>query len=154
MTNEFHLDEIDKRILQFLRNDAKISLQAIAEEVGKTENTIRRRIKTLEEKGIISGYTIRIAMLEKKSKIKTFLRIDSNISKTREIANKLAEFQEIEHIYFMSGECGIWAVANFIDIPHLDKFLENHISKVDGIKRVINCIILNEFEKKKEDLFH
>ena len=84
MKNEIHLDEIDKRILKFLKEDAKISLQDIADEVGKTENTIRRRIKNLEDKGIISGYTIKIALPKKKSKIKTFLRIDSNISKTRD----------------------------------------------------------------------
>ncbi|NVM02616.1 MAG: Lrp/AsnC family transcriptional regulator [Candidatus Helarchaeota archaeon] len=153
MKNEINIDEIDKRIIMFLKKDAKISLQDIAAEVGKTENTIRRRIKTLEDKGIISGYTIRISLPKKKSKIKTFLRIDSNISKTRDIAYKLSQFPEIEHIYFMSGECGIWAVSNFVDIPHLDKFLENHISKVDGIKRIINCIILNEFRKEKDEIF-
>ena len=152
MKNELHLDEIDKRILKFLKINAKISLQDIADEVGKTENTIRRRIKTLEDKEIISGYTIRISLPAKKNKIKTFLRIDLDISKTRDIANKLSEFPEIEHIYFMSGECGIWAVANFVDIPHLDKFLENHIGKVDGIKRIINCIILNEFRKDQEEI--
>ncbi|MHA1299143.1 MAG: Lrp/AsnC family transcriptional regulator [Candidatus Helarchaeota archaeon] len=147
MESEYHLDEIDKRIIEFLKHNAKISLKEIADEVGKTETTIRRRIKTLEDKGIIAGYTIRVSMPSKDRKIKVFLRIDPNISKTREIARKLLEFSEVKHVYFMSGECGIWVRANFSDIPHLDQFLEKHVSEIDGIKSVINCIILNEFEK-------
>ena len=151
MEREQNLDEIDRRILKFLKKDAKISLKTIADGVGKTETTVRRRIKALEDKKIISGYTIRISMPSKESKIKAFLRIDPDISKTRDIAKKLSEFPETEHLYFMSGECGLWLRANFIDIPHLDRFLEKQVGKIEGIKRVINCIILNEFQKEFEE---
>ncbi|MHA1379153.1 MAG: Lrp/AsnC family transcriptional regulator [Candidatus Helarchaeota archaeon] len=148
MESEYHLDEIDRRILKFLSKDAKKPLKEIADAVGKTETTIRRRIKTLEDKGVISGYTIRVFLPAKENKIKAFLRIDPNISKTREIAKRLLEFPEVEHVYFMSGECGIWAKVALNDIPHLDGFLEKHISQIDGIKGVINCIILNEMIKE------
>ena len=151
MHNEYHLDEIDKKILKFLKHDAKISLKIIADEVGKTETTVRRRIKALEDNDIISGYTIRVSLPSKENKIKAFLRIDPDISKTRDIAKKLSEFPETEHLYFMSGECGIWVRANFVDIPHLDRFLEQYVGKIDGIKRVINCIILNEYQKGFEE---
>ncbi len=148
MEQEYNLDEIDKRILTFLKKDAKISLKVIAEEVGKTETTVRRRIKTLEDKGVISRYTIQVNLPSKEKKIKAFLRIDPDISKTRDIAKKLSGFSEVEHLFFMSGECGIWVRANFIDIPHLDRFLEQYVGKIEGIKRVINCIILNEYQKE------
>ncbi|MFX1453540.1 MAG: Lrp/AsnC family transcriptional regulator [Promethearchaeota archaeon] len=151
MEKENHLDEIDKAILKFLKKDAKISLKTIADEVGKTETTIRRRIKTLEDKGVISGYTIRVTLPSKERKIKAFLRIDPDISKTRDIAKRLSGFSEVEHLFFMSGECGIWVRANFIDIPHLDRFLEQYVGKIEGIKRVINCIILNEYQKELEE---
>ena len=151
MKSNYNIDEIDKRILKFLQKDAKIPLQEIANVVGKTETTIRRRIKTLEDKKIISRYTIQVSLPIKEKKIKTLLRIDQKINKTQDIAQKLSEFPEIEHLFFMSGECGIWVRANFIDISHLDKFLKENLGKIDGIKRVINCIILSEMQTKLED---
>ncbi|MFX0136077.1 MAG: Lrp/AsnC family transcriptional regulator [Candidatus Hodarchaeota archaeon] len=151
MESYHRIDEIDKRILKLLQKDAKIPLQEIADEVGKTETTIRRRIKTLEDKKIISRYTIQVSLPKKEKKIKTFLRIDQDISKTKDIADKLSKFSEIEYIYFMSGECGIWIRAAFIDITHLDNFLKTNLGKIDGIKRVINCIILSEIQINLED---
>ena len=152
MESYHKIDEIDKRILKFLQKDAKIPLRKIADEVGKTETTIRRRIKALEDKKIISRYTIQVSLPSKEKKIKTFLRIDQNISKTKDIADKLSEFSEIDYLYFMSGECGIWVRANFIDISHLDNFLKANLGKIDGIKRVINCIILSEMQINLKDL--
>ena len=147
MEYKLQLDEIDKRIIKFLKKDAKISLKNIADEVGKTETTIRRRIKALENKGIISGYTVLISLPLTERKIEAFIRIDPDMSKTRAIAKRMIDFPEVEHVYFMSGECGIWVRANFADISHLDKFLEEYMAKIDGIKSVINCIILNELKK-------
>ncbi len=140
-------DETDNQIIKILQKNAKMPLKTIAEEIGKTETKIRRRIKALEDCGIISKYTIRICLPSEARKIKTFLRINSDISRTREIVKKLLNFSEIENVYHMSGECGIWVLASFEDISHLDKYLEEEIGKIDGIRSVINCIILNELNK-------
>jgi Lrp/AsnC family leucine-responsive transcriptional regulator len=54
---EFRLDEIDKRILYHLVDDARhTSAPDVAEEVNVTSGTIRNRIDQLEERGVISGY--------------------------------------------------------------------------------------------------
>ncbi|NVM02096.1 MAG: Lrp/AsnC family transcriptional regulator [Candidatus Helarchaeota archaeon] len=150
MEDEYHLDQIDRQILKFLEKDAKISLKIIADELGKSETTIRRRIKALEDNDIISGYTIRYKFPSKKSKIKTFLRIVPDLSKTHNIVKKLFGFSEIIHIYHMSGQCGIWVLARLDDIPQLSEFLDNKLGKIEGIKSIENCIILNEYKKEFE----
>ncbi|NVM02098.1 MAG: Lrp/AsnC family transcriptional regulator [Candidatus Helarchaeota archaeon] len=151
MESQTELDEIDNQILKYLQKNAKTPLKKIADEVGKTETTIRRRIRALEECGVISNYTIRVCLSSEERKIKSFLRIDSEISKTRDIIKKLLEFPEIEHIYHMSGECGIWVLASFNNISNLDQFLKRCIGKTDGIRSVINCIILNELNKMAKE---
>ncbi|MFX1296649.1 MAG: Lrp/AsnC family transcriptional regulator [Promethearchaeota archaeon] len=151
MESEYHLDEIDKHILKYLENDARISLKIIADELGKSETTIRRRIKALEDNDIISGYTIRYKLPSKKMKIRTFLRIVPDLSKTHEIVKKLLEFSEIGHIYHMSGQCGIWVLAILDGIPQLSEFLDNKLGKIDGIKSIENCIILNEYKKEFQE---
>jgi len=57
MVNDYRLDEIDRRILYRLEQDARnTTASEIAEEVDVSPGTIRNRIKQLEEKGIIRGY--------------------------------------------------------------------------------------------------
>lgn len=54
---DYRVDEIDKRILYYLGQDARhTSAPAIAEEVHVTPATIRNRIRELEERGILRGY--------------------------------------------------------------------------------------------------
>ncbi|MFX0204795.1 MAG: Lrp/AsnC family transcriptional regulator [Candidatus Hodarchaeota archaeon] len=52
------LDSIDHKIIQFLKKDGKISRRKIAEELEISPQTVQNRIKALEERGIILGYTI------------------------------------------------------------------------------------------------
>ena len=51
------LDDIDYQIIQLLIQDARIPAQEIANKTNKHLTTITRRLKTLEEEGIIQGYT-------------------------------------------------------------------------------------------------
>ena len=55
------LDNIDKRIIQLLQENSRITLVDIAKEIGElTENAIRYRIDKLEDEGFIANYTIRL----------------------------------------------------------------------------------------------
>lgn len=51
------IDEIDRQIITLLQEDARLSNAAIAEQVGLTVSTVHERVKKLERKGIIKGYT-------------------------------------------------------------------------------------------------
>ena len=54
------LDNLDREILKILSNNGSISHRKIATKLKKSPVTISKRIKGLEEKGIINGYTINI----------------------------------------------------------------------------------------------
>ena len=52
------LDQIDRRILDILRNDSRLSNVDLAERVGLTASSCWRRVRALEESGIIRNYTV------------------------------------------------------------------------------------------------
>lgn len=52
------LDHIDQQILNLLSQNARISYQAIAEQVGLSRTAVTKRIQTMEESGIIKGYKV------------------------------------------------------------------------------------------------
>ena len=51
------LDATDRRILRALRRDGRLSIVALAEEVGLSPTPCQRRVRRLEEEGVIAGYT-------------------------------------------------------------------------------------------------
>ncbi len=51
------IDQIDRHIILLLQEDARLSNAALAEKVGLTVSTVHERVKKLEKKGIIKGYT-------------------------------------------------------------------------------------------------
>ena len=52
----FPLDEIDRHLLQLLQTDARISITELAERVNLSATPCARRVKRLEDNGIITGY--------------------------------------------------------------------------------------------------
>ncbi|KXB01509.1 hypothetical protein AKJ41_01335 [candidate division MSBL1 archaeon SCGC-AAA259O05] len=51
------LDEVDRKILKMLVEDGRAKLSEMAEEVELSSSGLRKRVKTLEEEGVIEGYT-------------------------------------------------------------------------------------------------
>ncbi|UCE14552.1 MAG: winged helix-turn-helix transcriptional regulator, partial [Candidatus Heimdallarchaeota archaeon] len=58
LNNLDNIDSIDHKIIQFLKKNGKISRRKIAEELKISPQTVQNRIKALQERGIILGYTI------------------------------------------------------------------------------------------------
>jgi Lrp/AsnC family leucine-responsive transcriptional regulator len=52
------LDPIDRQILRFLREDGRMSHAAIAKEVGLSGPAVHERVRKLEQRGVIAGYTV------------------------------------------------------------------------------------------------
>ncbi len=54
------LDDVDKRILELLSNDGRMSVKDLAQHVGLSAPSTSERIKRLEERGVIRGFTVEI----------------------------------------------------------------------------------------------
>lgn len=56
MSSKEILDDVDKRILKYLQEDARLTATDLAERVGVSDNTIHNRVDRLEAEGVINGY--------------------------------------------------------------------------------------------------
>ena len=75
------IDEIDKKILQLLKNNARISLTEIAKKVGLSVMGVKNRISRLEKKGIITNYSVNIDYTKLGYNIIAFVGISVEIKK-------------------------------------------------------------------------
>ncbi len=144
------LDNIDQKILRLLQNDATISVQDIAAEVGLTNNPCWRRIKRLEEQGVIEK---RVAVVNPKSiglAITAFvtIKIDHHSGEwLASFANCIDAIPEIVECHRMTGDVDYLLKVLIRDLEHYDKVYQSLIARVPGLKDVSSTFSMERLKQ-------
>jgi len=127
------LDTIDRRILDELQQDASLSLDNLGERVGLSRNACWRRIKTLEEAGIIRA---RVALLDA-AKLGLGLTVFIQIKAAAHDADWLTRFAratralpQIQSVYRMTGDLDYLIRARVADMADYDRLYQDLIARV------------------------
>ncbi len=136
------LDDIDRQIISMLQEDGRRSYSEIAEEVDRTEVTIRRRVRSLVKEGIIKRFTVVLDPLKIGRKISAIVRVKAQMKQASAIAEKVKEYEEVDEAYFLDGACGVMLKVTVDDLSELKRFLEKRLGKVPGVGEVETCIVL------------
>ena len=131
---------IDLKILEELEHDSRISFNEISQKVGKTEATVRRRVKKLIDDGIIKRFTIDYS-INSKPKTRATVKIEPDFKEIKRILNQLTQIEEITDIWRLSGECGLLLKVEIDSIELFNPLIEQKISTVNGIRIVETCFI-------------
>ncbi|MFX0106519.1 MAG: Lrp/AsnC family transcriptional regulator [Candidatus Hodarchaeota archaeon] len=134
------MDEIDNSILETLKKNSRVSFNEISHSIGKTEATVRRRVKNLIEKGIIQKFTIEFN-LNNKPKTSATIKIVPDLKDIKRIIRELREIVEITNIWRLSGDCGLILKVEIASIEQINPLIEEKISQIKGIKIVETCFI-------------
>ena len=146
------IDEIDRQIITLLQEDARLSNAAIAEQVGLTVSSVHERVKKLERKGIIKGYTAVVAPELLGKPITAFIRLtvgsmteDYIESKNRMMEVCLAESDVLE-CHGVAGEDCYMLKVRVASPQELEKLLERIRSKA-SIWRSTTSIVMSTFKE-------
>ena len=140
------LDKIDSQIVSMLQNDGRRSFSEIADAVGRTEVTIRRRVKRLIDEGYIKRFTVVLDPLKIGRKIRAVIRVKTAMKGATLISKKLREFQEVNEAYFLDGACGLMIMVTVDDLTELKSFLETRLGRIPGVGDAETCIVLEEIK--------
>ncbi|MEQ8298037.1 MAG: Lrp/AsnC family transcriptional regulator [Nitratireductor sp.] len=127
------LDAIDRRILAELQRDASLSAEQLSQRVGLSRNACWRRVRMLEESGVIAG---RVALLDPE-KLGYGLSVFMLIRTSSHEPDWLERFRaavtslpEITGIYRMSGDLDYVLRARVADMKAYDRLYQRLIAKV------------------------
>ena len=134
------MDVIDLKILEELKENSRVSFNDISQRVGKTEATVRRRVKKLEEDGIIKKYTIEYA-INSKPQTRATVKIEPDFKEIKTIMKELNEIEEITDIWRLSGDCGLLVKVEIPSIEQFNPLIEEKISQIKGVKIMETCFI-------------
>ena len=148
LSNKPHIDLIDRNILAILKQDARTSYRQIADDIGKTEATVRRRVNRLIEEKIIRKFTIVLDEKKLDNPTKATIKIQPDLNRIKEITKKLIEIKEITDIFRLSGDCGLFIKVELPSLEHLDPLIEDKISQIPGVLIKETCFITKEVKTK------
>ncbi|MEM1575417.1 MAG: Lrp/AsnC family transcriptional regulator [Nitrososphaerota archaeon] len=132
-------------LIKILENNARESFINIAKRFGVSETAIRKRIKKLEEMGIIKKYTIQIDPIKLGFKIDALIGIDTTSEDYISIIEQLKAMDEIKNLYSSTGDHMILAECWFKDSNELTNFIKK-IEKIKGITRICPAIIIEKLK--------
>jgi len=130
------MDEIDRRILDLLQRDGKISQARIAEAVGLTTPSVNERIKKLETRGFIRRFT---ALLDPRLiGMPLIAYVDVGLEHPRFERVFLEEIEallDVQECCAISGEFGYRLKVRARDVEHLERVLREKIQTLRGVAR-------------------
>lgn len=133
------LDDIDRRILRELQKDGRIQNAELAKCVGLSPSPCLRRVKILEEAGVIARY---VAVLDaaKVGRGQTFFtRIWLNAQHEDAVDHFVAEVNKLPEVvecYVMLGDCDMLLRVVAADIADYRRFQADHLSRIRGVLNV------------------
>lgn len=139
------LDKTDKKLLSILQVDSTVSLSELAEAVNLTTTPCWKRLKRLEDNGIISK---RVALLnpEKLGLMFTAFVLIKTSNHSHEWYNHFVEtvtpFPEIMEFYRMAGEYDYMMKVQVEDMKCFDLFYKKMVNSVEGISNVTSTFAM------------
>jgi Lrp/AsnC family leucine-responsive transcriptional regulator len=143
-----NLDKIDKQILHELQSNARISNLELAEKVNLSPTPCARRVKHLEEAGIITDH---ITLLDRE---KLGLNLTAMISVTMEkhtaelfekFEQDAAQLPEVMECYLVTGQDSDFLIKALIrDMRHYEEFLLRRLTKLEGVSGVHTSFVLRQ----------
>ncbi|NHV45855.1 MAG: Lrp/AsnC family transcriptional regulator [Candidatus Verstraetearchaeota archaeon] len=140
--NTEKLDDIDLKIIDILQKDSRLSYHKIASELGISVGTAYNRIKSLEERGIIKGYTVLIDMAKVGYDLTAIILIQAEGKHLIEVENEIAKMNNVISVYDITGDFDIAVIAKFKNRDSLNRFIKSLIS-LTYVRRTVTNVVLN-----------
>lgn len=147
MKNNFHLDTLDKRIIEQLMKNARMTYVEVAKNCKVTHSAVHQRIKKMKEAGIISGSQLVFDHKSMGFLTCAFIGIQVNLTSTRthnEVFEKIRHIPEIVECHHISGKYSLLAKIITRNNEHLKQVIVEKIQAIPEISFTETFISLEE----------
>jgi Lrp/AsnC family leucine-responsive transcriptional regulator len=144
------LDRYDAAILDELQRDGRRSIVELAEEVGLSSTPCARRVRLMEQAGIIQGYTAIIDPAQLGLKVQAFIQVklerhtDENLEQFRRSVDAM---EEIVSCHAMTGEYDLLLQVVVEDLESLSNVVLKKLLKIRYVRDVHSSIVLNTIKR-------
>ncbi|MEZ5532310.1 MAG: Lrp/AsnC family transcriptional regulator [Steroidobacteraceae bacterium] len=140
------LDRIDARIIAELQADGRLSVVELGERIGLTGTPCARRVRQLEQRGVIAGYTAIVDRVKLGLNVQAFIQVklDHHTDETVESFERaLAAIEQVVSCHATTGEYDFMLQVIAPDLEALSALVLKQLLKITGVRDVHSSIVLD-----------
>lgn len=140
------LDEFDFSLIEKLQKDARKPITQLARELGRPTATVRDRLRRLENKGVIQGYTAVIDVAKIGFPIKAIIHVNTSEKMVDPAAflDALGQIPTVASAALVTGGYEAEVTVQVQDIEHLSRILYKDMRQVPGVTGTNTSVVLFE----------
>jgi len=142
------IDEIDRKILAILNQNARISFTDLAKEIGLSRVAVQSRINTLIEDGVIERFTAVINPEKIGIQVSAFFNVEVEPKYLHEVAEVLAADPYVTSLYHMTGPTKLHMHALFENNREMEMFMKEKLYKLPGITNVDCQVLIKRYKSR------
>jgi len=146
------LDRYDRRILEVLQADGRISNQDLAEAIGLSPSPCLRRVRALEESGVITGYRAHLDDGKLGLSLMALIHISMDRHTPERFANfekKISALPEVLECLLITGQDADYQVKVVVkDMQAYQELLLNRITRIEGVTGVHSSFVMRRVVDK------
>lgn len=146
------MDRIDKHILSLLQKDARLSTADIADRVGLSASPCARRIKKLEEEGVIAGYQAKLSKPAIGVGMTVFVEVSLNNHQAASIdafEQAILEMGEVTNCHVVSGAYDYLLEVVSQDLTGYESFTRK-LQRLDNVKDIHTHLAIRQVKESSE----
>lgn len=139
------LDAIDRNILSHLQSDGRMTNQHLSEQVGLSPSPCMRRVRALEDNGVITGYVALVNPAPIGLSVSAFVRIRLDQQDDSHLAlfeASVSVFPEVMECYLMTGEADYQLRVLVGSLGEFEDFLRYKLTRIKGVSQVTTSFAL------------
>ena len=146
------MDRYDRAILEVIQNDGRISNQELADKVGLSPSPCLRRVRALEERGIITGYRAIVDAKKMGLSLMAILMISMDRHTPERFANFdriVTELPEVLECLLITGQDADYQLKVIVnDMDGYQRLLLDKITRIEGVSGVHSSFVMRQVVNK------
>ena len=146
-----HIDKLDQRILELIKDNARLSYSEIGKSVGISRVAVKKRMDAMENSGVIRGYRTVIDEEQAQEGIRYTIDIEALPEEYPNVVKTLQDDPKLEEIYSTTGECRIHCVGRSRSKSTMEAHVNYLFNHTKGIRKVSWHILMSDLRKGSVD---
>ncbi len=145
------MDIMEEKIIDLLRDNARISVEEIAARLEVTVNEVETAIKSLEERQVIRGYKA-VINDDELEEVPVKAIIEVRITPQREggfdkVARRIARFDEVTDVYLISGGYDLKLEIKGKSLHEIAMFVSSRLATIEGVISTATHFVLKKYKE-------
>ena len=138
------MDDTDRHLISLLRQDARLTVAALASKLGVSRGTVTNRLRKLEDEQVIVGYTLRLRPEAEPERIRAWMAVLVDGNQTRAVISSLLGEPGVAALHDTNGRWDLLAELRADSMLELSRVLER-VRLIKGIRTTETSILLASY---------